>query len=216
MNRFRWATLAVLAAVCGWGRPTAAADAFDQHGGWPKIEGKAAESFHLEKIGSRWWLVTPEGHGMFVRAVSKVDTSDYGGSGGFLAYDGIWLETSAGHWSTNLQAAAENSHTRDVVQSAGGVTLRARAMRCTSARRDSSPNFTYFWLDQMGAGGIQWHYSHGQRLETDLHGPAARTRPWPPATTAAGTSTSATTWRRTKTASAMGEPPGQPGHLVGS
>ena len=66
----------------------------DKFGGVPSIAGHPDESFHLEKIGNRWWLVTPEGHGVFIRAVSKVDVADYGGSGGFLSYDGVYLQTA--------------------------------------------------------------------------------------------------------------------------
>ena len=58
------------------------AEPLDRYGGFLNVAGHAAASFHLERIGKRWWLVTPEGHGTFIRAVSKVDTSDYGSSGG--------------------------------------------------------------------------------------------------------------------------------------
>ena len=53
----------------------------DRYGGIQQVVGRATGTFHLEKIGRRWWLVTPDGHGLFVRAVSKVDVADYGGSG---------------------------------------------------------------------------------------------------------------------------------------
>ena len=54
----------------------------DRYGGTMNVVGTPSESFHLEKLGDRWCLVTPEGHGMFIRAVSKTDISDHGGSGG--------------------------------------------------------------------------------------------------------------------------------------
>lgn len=140
--------------------PASGAEQVDKYGGVMRVVGHAGESFHLEKIGPRWWVVTPEGHGMFVRAVGKVDTADYGGSGGFLAYDGAYLQTADGAMSPNLQAAAENSLTGDVVHPASGVTLKAKndALYLGSSR--FRPNYTYFWLDKLGQGGkLQWYYS---------------------------------------------------------
>lgn len=136
------------------------AEQLDKYGGTSRIVGHSGQSFHLGKIGERWWLVTPEGHGIFVRAVSKVDTSDYGGSGGFLAYDGVYLQTAAGVMSPNLQAAAESSVTRDVVHPATGVTLKVKndALYLGSSR--FKPNYTYFWLDELGKDGkLRWYYS---------------------------------------------------------
>jgi len=137
----------------------AAKEAVDKFGGWLSVKGKAGDAFHLEKLGNRWWLVTPEGHGVFIRAVSKTDTADYGGSGGFLGYDGAFVE-SRGALSSNLAAAAESSHVADVVHPATRVTLKAAgdALYLGSAR--FKPNFTYFWLDALGKGGrIEWLYS---------------------------------------------------------
>jgi hypothetical protein len=136
------------------------AEQLDKYGGTLRIVGHAGESFHLEKIGKRWWLVTPEGHGIFVRAVSKVDTSDYGGSGGFLAYDGVYLQTADGTMSANLQTAAENSFTQDVVHPATGVTLKVRNDGLYLGSSLFRPNYTYFWMDKPGEGGkLKWYYS---------------------------------------------------------
>lgn len=132
----------------------------DQYGGIRQISGQPGDSFHLEKVGRRWWLMTPEGHGMFIRAVSKVDTSDYGGSGGFRAYDGVYLQTASGKMSPNLQAAAQSSHPRDTVHPATGVTLKAKGDVLYLGSSRFQPNFSYFWLDQLGKGGqVKWYYS---------------------------------------------------------
>ncbi len=98
----------------------------DKYGGVAGIAGHAGESFHLEKIGRRWWMVTPEGHGVFIRAVSKVDVADYGGSGGFLSYDGVFLQSAAAAISSNLQEAAASTIARDVVHPATAVTLKTK------------------------------------------------------------------------------------------
>ena len=136
-----------------------AEELIDQYGGLVRVAGHAAESFHLEQIGKRWWLVTPQGHGMFVRAVSKVDTVDYGGSGGFLAYDGVYLQTATGEISPNLHAAASTIR-RDVIHPATGVTLKSKGDALLFGSSRFRPNYTYFWLDAMGKGGkIAWHYS---------------------------------------------------------
>jgi hypothetical protein len=150
------------------------AEQLDKYGGVMRIVGHAGESFHLERIGQRWWAVTPDGHGLFVRAVGKVDTADYGGSGGFLAYDGVYLQMAAGAMSPNLQAAAQSSLTGDVVHPAAGTTLKAKndALYLGSSR--FKPNYTYFWLDKLGQGGkLQWYYStaDGWRLIADTGRP---------------------------------------------
>jgi hypothetical protein len=136
------------------------AEQLDRYGGSLRVFGQRAESFHLEKIANRWWLATPEGHGIFVWAVSKVDTSDYGGSGGFLAYDGVYLQTAAGAISGNLRTAAENSLTRDVVQPGAKVTLKSKGDVFYLGSSRFKPNYSYFWLEQPGEGGkLLWYYS---------------------------------------------------------
>jgi len=132
----------------------------DKYGGVAGIAGHAGESFHLEKIGRRWWLVTPEGHGVFIRAVSKVDVADYGGSGGFLSCDGVYLQTAVGTLSPNLHAAAASTLARDVVHPATAVTLKTKGDSLYLGSSRLKPNYTYFWLDRLGRGGkLQWYYS---------------------------------------------------------
>jgi hypothetical protein len=140
--------------------PARAQDPLDQYGGLRQIVGHPGPSYHLEQIGPRWWLVSPEGHGLFIRAISKVDTADYGGSGGFLAYDAVYLQNAAGVLSPNLRTAAESSVPKDVVHPANGVTLQAKGDALYLGSSQFKPNYTYFWLDRLGQGGrLEWYYS---------------------------------------------------------
>ncbi|MDE0110336.1 MAG: hypothetical protein OXN96_21230 [Bryobacterales bacterium] len=69
----------------------------DQYGGFLDIKGKRTGFFHTERIGNRWWLVTPEGHGFFGIGVSHPITSmsegaitfAYGGSQEEWIRDGL-------------------------------------------------------------------------------------------------------------------------------
>jgi hypothetical protein len=132
----------------------------DRYGGFTAVTGTPGEAFHLERIGDRWWLVTPEGHGTFIRAVSKVDTADYGGSGGFLPYDGVFLQAASGEMSPNLSSAAESTVERDVVSADADATLRRSGDALYLGSSRFRPGYTYFWLDKLGRGGrVQWFYS---------------------------------------------------------
>jgi hypothetical protein len=146
----------------------------DRYGGLKRVVGQATGTFHLQKIEDRWWLVTPEGHGLFVRAVSKVDVADYGGSGGFLSYDAVYLQ-AAGAISANLKEAAADTALRDVVHPQTGVTLQAKgdALYLGSAR--FKPDHTCFWLDRLAVGGkLQWFYStsNGWKLIRETGNPS--------------------------------------------
>ncbi|MBN1346942.1 MAG: hypothetical protein JXQ73_29905 [Phycisphaerae bacterium] len=42
----------------------------DEYGGWTGLKGKKTGFFHVEKIGSRWWFVTPAGNVFFALGVT--------------------------------------------------------------------------------------------------------------------------------------------------
>ncbi len=46
-------------------------NAFDQYGGWIGMQLEATGNFRVEKIGNRWWFVTPEGHPFFMNASAQ-------------------------------------------------------------------------------------------------------------------------------------------------
>ncbi len=149
-----------LPALLFWLGPVFAQEPLDKYDGLQQSAGHPGPSYHLEKIGPRWWLVSPEGHGVFIRAVSKVDTADYGGSGGFLSYDGVYLQEAGGALSGNLCRAAESTLPRDVVHAGTGVALRAQGDALYLGSSRFKPNYTYFWLDRLGQGGqLDWCYS---------------------------------------------------------
>lgn len=61
-------TLWVLLAL-SWPVPGRAND-FDRFGGFRPIRGEATGRWRVEKLGSRWWFVTPEGHAFFLLGVN--------------------------------------------------------------------------------------------------------------------------------------------------
>jgi hypothetical protein len=71
MGRVR-RTAALLAAgfVCSFLAYSAGYDAF---GGWTQVKGKRTGYFHAERIGGRWWLVSPEGNAFFSKGVCHVN-----------------------------------------------------------------------------------------------------------------------------------------------
>ena len=44
----------------------------DRYGGITSLRGKATGWFHTQKLGGRWWLVTPEGHAFYSKGVNHV------------------------------------------------------------------------------------------------------------------------------------------------
>ena len=76
---------------------TAHGQRLDRYGGFFDIKGKRTGFFHTERIGDRWWLVTPDGHGFFgigsshpITSMSERDiTFAYDGSQEKWMRDGI-------------------------------------------------------------------------------------------------------------------------------
>ena len=54
---------------------TALGQQLDQYGGFLDIKGEKTGFFHTQRIGGRWWLVTPDGHGFFGIGISHPITS---------------------------------------------------------------------------------------------------------------------------------------------
>jgi len=48
---------------------------YDTYGGWTQIKGQKTGFFHAERIGGRWWLVTPEGTVFFSKGVCNINAS---------------------------------------------------------------------------------------------------------------------------------------------
>jgi len=48
----------------------------DAYGGWLGLTGKATGFFHIEQLGGRWWLVTPEGHAFFMLQIGWTKKED--------------------------------------------------------------------------------------------------------------------------------------------
>lgn len=45
----------------------------DTYGGWTKLKGHKTGFYHTERLGDRWWLVSPEGNVFFARGVGGLD-----------------------------------------------------------------------------------------------------------------------------------------------
>jgi hypothetical protein len=138
------------------------------------VVGSATGGFHTELIGNRWWLIAPDGHGDFVRALSKFDTSCCGDQGNFSTYDMVAVKPAGGAASV-LTAQGQDANGSDVV--VGGVTLKAAGDAIVIGASNFRPEYTYFWLSQLGSGGtVQWYYlssSGSWRLINGTGKPAA-------------------------------------------
>ncbi|MGD0459576.1 MAG: beta-agarase [Terriglobia bacterium] len=111
MNRL-WALLCLLAFVA---QPVSAQ--YDTYGGWTKIKGQKAGFFHAERIGGRWWLVTPKGNVFFSKGVCNInanpesksappppaDTSKWAAETARLLKG--WNFNTAGAWSVELMSS---------------------------------------------------------------------------------------------------------------
>ena len=126
------------------------------------ISGTATGLFHTEMIGNRWWLIAPDGKGNFTRAVSLLDTtngSDY--PGGFRSYDAVALAPAVNPGRTishvNVTSVAEDSNPGDVVLN--GVTLHSVGDQIIFGSSRFLPEYTFFQLSRLGAGGtVKWYY----------------------------------------------------------
>jgi hypothetical protein len=45
---------------------------YDSYGGWTAIRGKKTGFFHVEKLATRWWLITPEGSAFLSKGVCHI------------------------------------------------------------------------------------------------------------------------------------------------
>ena len=77
---------------------------YDEYGGWKRLQGKKTGFFHTEKIGGKWWLVSPEGNVFFSKGINSVHPAGKEGfSGADLDQAAAWLKewgmNTAGCWS---------------------------------------------------------------------------------------------------------------------
>ena len=88
--------------------------------------------------------------------LSKFDTSCCGDQGGFSSYDMVAVKPAGG--SANiLTRQGQDANGGDVV--VGGVTLKAVGDAIVIGASNFRPEYTYFWLSQLGSGGsVQWYY----------------------------------------------------------
>ena len=115
--------------------------------------------FNVTALADRWTFTTPAGDPFFYKAVSMVDTKQFGSNGDFVPYSAVYLQ-SGGALSADLALPATDSYPRDVVN-AHGVTVQAQGDAIFFGM-PQPPLTTYIWLDTLGVGGhIEWSYSTG-------------------------------------------------------
>ncbi|MBM3495840.1 MAG: hypothetical protein FJX72_16180, partial [Armatimonadetes bacterium] len=93
------ALIATLAFASAGGRE---APVYDRFGGLKALRGKKTGFFHTERIGGRWWIVTPYGHGFISKGVCHVSyAADHAPSLGYSPYGRVTEARygSAGAWA---------------------------------------------------------------------------------------------------------------------
>ena len=65
---------AVIAPDLPMGEPIR--DDLDQYGGWTGLKGERTGFFHVEKLGNRWWFITPEGNAYFMLQMGWIHEED--------------------------------------------------------------------------------------------------------------------------------------------
>jgi len=79
--------LVMLLALVSPPRPAMAQPGFDAFGGWRGVSTTATGRFRTEQIDGVWWLVTPDGHGLFSAGIVGVRVlGDYAPSTGTAPY----------------------------------------------------------------------------------------------------------------------------------
>ena len=125
----------------------------------PFASSQAGATFHLVKTRGRWWIEGPHGK-VFVLAVSGVNSDQNGDAGGFLTYDGVFLQSAGAKWSRNLTLEAQSSSASDIVFLSPSETAHYVGDTLYLGSSRFRPQFTYFWLGHLGAGGaMRWYYS---------------------------------------------------------
>ncbi len=76
-----------LAAMALFALPAKETSMYDRYGGYLAISGKKTGFFHVERIGRRWWIVTPDGHAFLSKGVCHVSyTADHAPTLGYSPY----------------------------------------------------------------------------------------------------------------------------------
>ena len=106
---------------------------YDTYGGWTQIKGQKTGFFHAERIGGRWWLVTPEGNVFFSKGVCNINANPESKSSPPPPADAsqwaaetarllkVWNFNTAGAWSAELMFSQGLVYT-PVLDIAAGVT----------------------------------------------------------------------------------------------
>ena len=151
----------------------------------PTIASNRSNLFQItDSAPSGWSFRSPHTNGTawLYKAVSLVDTKQWGSNGDCIRYDAVLLQqlgvnlrrTSKGgvvvvprpseQPFANVTVAAADAYRRDVVvRGVGGEGYSLKEVGDTLYFGGAAPPLTsYVWLDQLGVGGeIEWSYSTG-------------------------------------------------------
>ena len=120
----------------------------------------SAGTYHPALIDKRWFMVAPDGTKLTIRAVSLVDSQQFGDAGGYQSYDAVYLSNSHGTWSSNLADAGRSGITAGIVNQNPSATLKDAGDSIYFGTDRFMPDYSYFWLKQPGREGrVLWEYS---------------------------------------------------------
>lgn len=150
---------------------------YDQYGGWKKLQGKKTGFFHIEKLGGKYWFITPEGNAFFSKGVCSVNTDGAQKEAIEPANGQTWAQRTAGRlrqWGLNtagcwtgqdIGAASiawtprphlSNTHAGklpDVNDPAWAKQVKERAMKQCAPLKDDPWVLGYFLDNEIHWGG---------------------------------------------------------------
>ena len=129
--------------------------------------------FQITDSPSGWSFRSPHSNGKpwLYKAVSLVDTTQFGSNGDYIQYDAVLLQHQQQQQQprdqpdpeppyVNVTMAAADAYRRDVVGGAGGAedySMKEVGDTLYFGGVAAIPLTSYVWLDQLGVGGeIQW------------------------------------------------------------
>ncbi len=118
----------------------------DAYGGWDGVKGSKTGFYHTEKIGGKWWIITPEGNGFLSKGVNSVhpphapefSKEERGKAAGMML---SWGMNTGGCWS-------------DPALAGNGIAMTLRC-KISGAHRDAFPDvFDPNWKNSVSQAAL--------------------------------------------------------------